>query len=58
MNTFVLTTRTDDENFFANCSSVIEEFKQLKGFNGMGQTQTDIINNYIGTPKLLSRLNS
>lgn len=58
MNTFVLNTRTDDENFFANCSSVIEEFKQLKGFNGMGQTQTEIINNYIGTPKLISRLNS
>jgi hypothetical protein len=58
MNTFVLNTRTDDENFFANCNSVIEEFKQLKGFNGMGQTQTDIINNYIGSPKLLSRLNS
>lgn len=57
MNTFIETARTDDIGFYANCSTIINEYKQLKGFNGMGQTQTALINDYIGSDKLLSRLN-
>lgn len=57
MNTFIETTRTEDVSFYANCNTIVEEYKQLKGFNGMGQTETDLINNYIGSEKLLNRLN-
>lgn len=56
MNTFILTVRTDDENFFANCSTVINEYKTLKSFNSMGQTQNELIQDYIGTEKLKERL--
>ncbi len=57
MNSFVLTVRTNDFNFYANCRTIVNEFKTLKGFNGMGQTQNELIQDYIGSPKLLDRLN-
>lgn len=56
VNSFVVTVRTNDVNFYANCTTVVEEYKTLKGFNGMGQTQNEIIQDYIGTEKLKERL--
>lgn len=56
VNSFVISVRTNDINFYANCTSVVEEYKTLKGFNGMGQTQNDLIQNYIGSEKLKERL--
>lgn len=56
MNNFIYTTMTNDKNFYANCKSIISEFNTLRQLNGMGESQNYLINNFIGSPKLLSRL--
>lgn len=58
MNTFVTTTMTNDKNFYANTRALVTEYTTLRDFNSMGQTQNDLIQNYIGSEKLLTRLNS
>jgi hypothetical protein len=47
-----------DTAFYNNSRSVLTDFTTVRQFTGMGQTQSDLINNHIGSPKLLSRLNS
>jgi hypothetical protein len=58
MNTFVYTTMTEDKNFYANSRTLVSEYSTLRELNSMGQTQNNLILNYIGSEKLLERLNS
>lgn len=50
--------RVHDEEFFRNSRKVADEYQLLKGFSNMGSTATDLVQNYIGTDKLLTRINS
>lgn len=50
--------RTGDVNFFNNCRSVASDYNTLKAFSSPGQTESYLFQNYIGSAKLLSRLNS
>jgi hypothetical protein len=50
--------RTGDVNFFNNCQAIAADYNTLKQFSNPGQTETDLLTNHIGSPKLLSRLNS
>lgn len=58
ITTFMNNKRTADVNFYTNSQAVVADYNAVKGFNNMGQTQEDILNNHIGTTKLLNRLNS
>jgi hypothetical protein len=58
MNTFVYTTMTEDKNFYANSKTLVAEYSTLRELNSMGQTQNNLILNYIGSEKLIERLNS
>ena len=58
MNTFVYTTMTEDKNFYANSRTLVSEYSTLRELNSLGQTQNELIFNYIGSEKLLERLNS
>lgn len=58
INTTLYVRRTHDENFFANSKQVAVEFKSLKKFSNLGATANNLLQNYIGTDKLLSRINS
>jgi hypothetical protein len=49
---------TQDNNFYQNTKNVIAAFNTVSPLNKMGQTETDLVMNYIGTPKLTSRLSS
>lgn len=57
----ILTTmvrcRTGDQTFYQNAGAVFNDYNQVSQFNGMGQTETQLIQ-IIGSPKLLSRLNA
>jgi hypothetical protein len=56
--TTYLTNRINaDITYYANLRAFVENYNQVKQFSNMGETQTYLINNFIGTPKLLSRLN-
>jgi hypothetical protein len=50
--------RNQDNVFFQNSSLVLNDFNKVNQFSTMGQTESDLIQNYIGSPKLLSRLNA
>ena len=49
---------TQDKQFFNNSQSVVSDFNNVNQFSQAGQTETTLFNQYIGTPKLLSRINS
>lgn len=45
--------RTHDENFWTKAREVIRDFQVLDEFNGGGEVQNFLINNFIGTDKLI-----
>jgi len=55
---FMDTKRTSDVNFYNNCQSIVNDFNSVKQFTNMGDTETYLLNNFIGSDKLVSRLNS
>jgi hypothetical protein len=59
-NTYTLlySSRINDENFYINLENFNKNYSTVKQFDNMGETQNYLINNFIGTPKLISRINS
>lgn len=49
--------RNGDVTFFNNSQDVIRDYKEIRQFSNMGQTQTDLIG-LVGSDKLNERLNS
>jgi len=56
--TFLDTRRTHDESFFTNMKTMANDYKAVRQFSDMGESETTLVNNYTGTSKLLTRLNS
>lgn len=52
------TYRTQDISFFNNSKAVMDSYSAVSGFSRLGQTETDLIMNHIGTDKIKSRLES
>jgi len=52
------TRRTNDVNFYNNSRAIVNEYNILKQFSNPGQSEIYLLNNYIGTEKLKSRINS
>jgi len=57
-NTLIATRRTHDVQFFQNSGEVLKDFGVVAEFSNMGALDTNLANNYIGSDKLLTRLNS
>lgn len=57
-NTLIDTRRNHDINFFRNSSKVVQDFGKVSQFSNMGPIDSQLANNYIGSDKLVSRLNS
>ena len=49
--------REHDINFYANSQNVFSELSSLNQFSKIGEIQKMLINDFIGTPKLISRIN-
>lgn len=49
---------TQDNAFYANAKQVVNDFNKIKQFSNLGGSENFLLNNYIGTPKLKSRINS
>ena len=58
MITFFDTRRTHDETFFTNMKTMVNDYKTVRQFSDMGESETTLVNDYTGTSKLLTRLNS
>lgn len=50
--------RIADENFYYNSQSIVNDYNTLKQFNNPGQSESYLLNNFNGTEKLKSRINS
>ena len=58
LNSLLITRRTSDELFYANSKQIVSEYKSVKSFTGMGLTANNLVQNFVGTDKLKSRINS
>ena len=47
-----------DTQFYQNSKNVASDYSSVSQFSQIGSTETFLLNNYIGTPKIISRLNS
>jgi hypothetical protein len=56
IGTLMNTRRVHDENFFTNSNTILENYKKLKKFKTPGSSETNIINDYIGTNRLKNNL--
>jgi hypothetical protein len=50
--------RTADVNFYSNSRAVVDDYNTLKQFSTPGQSESYLYNNYVGTDKLKTRINS
>jgi hypothetical protein len=50
--------RTSDVNFYYNSRAIVDNYNTLKQFSTPGQSESYLYNNYIGTDKLKTRINS
>jgi hypothetical protein len=50
--------RLSDTAFFQNSSAVLDDFNKVREFSKMGQTETQLVTENIGSPKIIERLNS
>jgi hypothetical protein len=58
LNTLLSTRQTSDVTFFGKLQTLLNNYNTTKQFASMGETETYLCNNLIGTPKLISRINS
>lgn len=58
INTTFQTRRTHDETCFTNGQEILREFNQLRGISASGETQNNLLINYVGSDKLLERIDS
>ena len=55
---FMDTRRTHDETFFTNMKTMVSDYQKTRQFSNMGESETDLVNNYTGSSKILTRINS
>jgi hypothetical protein len=58
LNNLLVTRRSSDVTFFGNLITFINNYNTTQQFAQMGETETYLCNNLIGTPKIISRINS
>lgn len=56
-NERMATCISSDVTFFQNARAVSNDFHAVRAFSNTGQTENDLLNNYVGSDKLLSRIN-
>ena len=54
----IYTRRVHDENYFINAKTVLNETTELRSYTSRGSSEDYLLQNIIGTEKLLTRLNA
>jgi hypothetical protein len=57
-NTLLSSQRSADVAFYGNLKTFSDKYNTVRQFSSMGETQTYLCNNFIGTDKLITRINS
>jgi len=55
-NTMIATRRTHDWNFYEKSVQVVNDYMNITRFDHLGNTQTYLVNNFIGTDTLVNNL--
>jgi hypothetical protein len=58
LHNLLVERRVHDEEFFRNSRKVVDDYNTVKNFSDMGATANNLVQNYIGSDKLLTRINS
>jgi hypothetical protein len=58
LNTLLSTRQSSDVTFFQNLEALVNNYNTTKQLTNLGDTETYLLNNFVGTPKLISRINS
>jgi hypothetical protein len=58
LNTLLSTRQTSDVTFFGKLQTLVNNYNTTKQFANMGETETYLVNNLIGTASLVSKINS
>lgn len=58
VDTFLNTRRNGDVTYYTNLKSFVDKYNQTKQFSNMGETETYLVNNFVGTDKIKTRINS
>jgi hypothetical protein len=57
LNSTMVTYRNQDNAFFNNSKAIVSDYNKATQFSNMGQTEESLVMNFIGSPKIISRLN-
>ena len=57
-NNLMANQQSADITFYGNLQTFTNNYNSVRQFSSLGETQTYLLNNFIGTPKLVTRLNS
>lgn len=52
------TRKNHDVNYFNNMKSLMNDYNKVQMYSSYGETESNLLNNFIGTEKLLSRINA
>ena len=55
---FLANRENHDKNYYANLKVVSEDYQELRKLQNLGESESTLIQDFIGTDKLLSRLNA
>ena len=55
---FLANRENHDKNYYANLKAVSEDYQELRKLQNLGESESTLIEDFIGTDKLLSRLNA
>jgi hypothetical protein len=57
-NTLLITRQNADVTYYTNLRSFVDKYNSVKKFSNMGETETYLVNNFVGTDKIKERINS
>ena len=57
-NTLLNTRQTADVTYYTNLRTFVDNYNSVKKFTNMGETETYLVNNFVGTAKIKERINS
>jgi len=56
-NTLLVTRQNADVTYYTNLRSFVDNYNSVKKFSNMGETETYLVNNFVGTDKIKERIN-
>ena len=57
-NTLLFSRQAADVTYYTNLRTFVDNYNSVKKFTNMGETETYLVNNFVGTDKIKQRINS